>query len=67
MELFELVRLDDVSGVSGTGVVADGVIFPDGTVAMRWRGKLQSTAIYKDLATVVSIHGHSGATRVKLL
>lgn len=32
---FTLVRHDDVTGVSGTGVVADGVRFPDGVVALR--------------------------------
>ena len=35
--LFCLIRTDDVSGVSGTGRVADGVQWPDGTVTFRWR------------------------------
>src|SRR4051794_16547249 len=33
---FELHRDQDISGVSGVGVVAEGVAFTDGTVALRW-------------------------------
>ena len=33
---FELHRDDDVSGVSGTGVVAEGVLFSSGRVALEW-------------------------------
>ena len=36
MRIFSLVRHEDVSGVSGTGRVADGVEFNDGTVVLRW-------------------------------
>lgn len=64
MRTFQLTRDVDVSGVSGTGVVADGCQFPDGTVAMRWRGDRASTAIYSDVAVVEAIHGHGGATRI---
>lgn len=64
---FVLNRRIDVTGVSGTGPVADGVEFPDGRVAMRWRpgaiGKT-STATYDDIDTVNAIHGHDGATQV---
>lgn len=35
MNRFELVRDVDVTGISGTGVVAEGVEFSDGTVALR--------------------------------
>lgn len=34
MRRFELHREEDVSGVSGTGVVAEGVAFSDGRVLM---------------------------------
>lgn len=62
-ELFFLRRDVDVTGVSGSGVVAEGVIFTDGTVAMRWRTGTTSTAIYDGIADVVSIHGHNGSTK----
>lgn len=64
LSVIALHRDHDVSGVSGTGVVADGVIFPDGVVVIRWRGRLQSTAVYPGIGTLRAVHGHNGATRI---
>lgn len=64
MRLFELHRDHDATGVSGVGVVAQGVQFDDGTCTLRWLGDTASTVIYDDLASVQAIHGHHGATRV---
>lgn len=64
---FYLVRTQDLTGVSGTGRVAGGVIFPDGTVAMRWNTGVASTAIYDSITDVETIHGHNGATVVALV
>lgn len=64
MKNFQLQRDVDVSGISGTGIVADGVVFPDGTAAMHWRGEFCSTAIYKSIEELEHIHGHEGATKV---
>lgn len=61
---FELHRDNDVSGVSGTGVVADGAVFPDGVTVVRWRGERRSTVVWQDLEDVEAIHGHGGATRI---
>jgi len=63
---FELQRDVDVSGVSGTGVVADGIEFPDGTVSLRWRGEWPTSVVFHDrgMDSVKHIHGHGGATRV---
>ncbi len=55
----------DVSGVSGTGVVAHGCVFPDGTVALRWATEHRSTTVYDDIETVRKIHGHGGNTDVR--
>jgi hypothetical protein len=60
---FELHRDTDVNGVSGTGVVAEGVQFTDLTVAYRWRTRT-ATVIAADVGDVVTIHGHDGATRL---
>lgn len=54
-----------MSGVSGTGHVADGVMFPDGTCVIRWRTMFSSTAIYNNLDTLLNIHGHEGATGIE--
>ncbi|WP_329147362.1 hypothetical protein OIU91_17080 [Streptomyces sp. NBC_01456] len=64
---FHLDRSEDLTGVSGTGTVAGGVIFPDGTVAMRWFTGTSSTAIYDSIDDVLEIHGHNGATVVTLI
>jgi hypothetical protein len=61
---FVLRRVVDVSGVSGTGDVADGVVFPDGSVAIRWRGELASTSVWSSLDVAEAVHGHGGATRI---
>lgn len=61
---FLLVRHTDISGVSGTGVVAEGVQFSDSSVAVRWKGDYPSTAAWADLDGVVAVHGHGGATEV---
>jgi hypothetical protein len=64
---FELVRYRDLSGVSGTGVVAEGCVFTDGSVALRWRGTNPATAVWPDLESVLAVHGHQGATEVRWL
>jgi hypothetical protein len=65
--LFELVRSEDPSGVSGTGVVALGVEWPDGTVALHWPGDNPSTAVWGSVDAVLAIHGHAGLTVVRWL
>lgn len=67
MILFQLDQRDDEAGV--TGVVAQGVEFDDGTVAMRWLSDPSfpwsdpsSTAIYKSMSDAMKIHGHGGKT-----
>lgn len=63
--LFELERSEDVSGVSGTGTVAEGIEFSDGTVALRWIvGEHRSTVIWPSMAAVEAVHGHDGRTSV---
>lgn len=65
--LFELVRSEDPSGVSGLGVVALGVEWPDGMVALHWPGDNPSTAVWASVDAVLNIHGHSGLTVVRWL
>lgn len=65
--LFLLRRVEDETGVSGTGIVAEGVQFSDGTVALRWRSHIKSTAIYESIRACEAIHGHGGKTRVQFL
>jgi hypothetical protein len=64
MKRFVLERSEDVSGVSGVGVVAEGVEFTDGTVTLRWTVHLTSTAIYNSIKELRAIHGHDGKTTI---
>ena len=56
MNTFWLYRWEDGSGISGTGIVAEGVIFEGGQVAMRWN-KSGSMGIYSSIDQVKEIHG----------
>jgi hypothetical protein len=71
---FQLVRTTDVTGISGTGVVAEGVEWSDGTVVLRWlpsattrgaAGVRPTTVIHEDVHSVVALHGHGAATVVR--
>ncbi|MFI9600358.1 hypothetical protein ACIHCX_10835 [Streptomyces sp. NPDC052043] len=65
---FVLRRHKDISGISGLGDVADGVLWPDGTATIRWRGEHPSTVHWdRGRASVELIHGHQGATAVVFL
>ncbi len=58
---FVLRRDRDLSGVSGTGIVADGIEFPDGHAVIHWRGKWALTTPHPGgVASIVDIHDHGG-------
>ncbi|MFJ2719416.1 hypothetical protein [Streptomyces sp. NPDC087437] len=67
---FRLVRDHDVSGISGEGVVAEGVQFSDGWVVTHWLDQPPmhepKTDVWhhKGTGPVTKIHGHNGATRI---
>lgn len=65
MRLFVLDRLEDETGISGTGIVAEGVLFSDGTCALRWRTETASTGVYASTEDVEAIHGHGGKTVIR--
>lgn len=72
MRTFHLQRDSDVSGISGTGLVAEGVQFSDGTTVLRWCAAVTSrpdhvrptTVVHDDVQSVIGLHGHGGATRI---
>lgn len=66
MRRFRLVRDTDVSGVSGTGVVAHGWVLPGGPVLLTWPGHWRTWTVHvRGLASVEAIHGHGGSTRIE--
>lgn len=64
MRTFRLNRKVDISGVSGTGVVAEGVEFHDGQCALSWFGSHHTIEISPSIEDVVDIHGHEGSTEL---
>jgi len=64
MRSFSLVRAEDVSGSSGTGTVAHGIELHDGQVLLKWNRPPYSTAIYRDLHSMLLVHDHGGRTEV---
>ena len=64
---FLMVRQRDVSGVSGTGVVAEGVVFSQGMVVLHWLVEPCSVAVYMSVNDLITIHGHNGATDIQFL
>lgn len=64
MRRFQLHHDVDVSGVSGTGLVAEGVTFSDGGGVVRWLTGPASTVVWEDADSIEKIHGHGGATRI---
>ena len=61
---FHLLRLEDESGVSGTGWVAEGAVFSNGWVVLIWPTGTPSMNFYESLEAVEAVHGHGGLTRI---
>lgn len=62
---FHLERRVDVTGASGTGRVADGVLWADGTVTVKWLGEHASEVSWpRGMESVIAIHGHDDRTTV---
>ena len=64
MRKFYLLRHEDVNGHSGTGVVAEGVIFDDGTGAFTWLTPIKTVTTFWKMADIRKMHGHDGKTEV---
>lgn len=61
---FELYRHKDISGISGTGVIAFGCEYPGGIVTLCWVSPYPSVVIWTSVADMMTIHGHDGATEL---
>lgn len=61
---FYLIRNKDVNGISGTGIVARGVILPTGRCVMEWQTIHPTITIYGNIDEIKFLHGHEGATEV---
>ena len=58
------MRHEDAGGISGTGIVAVGALWPDGRVTMQWTSYRKSFEIHDTIESLIEIHGHGGKTEV---
>lgn len=67
---FVLDRNVDVTGVSGTGVVAVGCLFVDADIAVvHWLSEFPTSVVWhsRGMESVEKVHGHGGHTRIVFL
>ena len=62
--LFWLYRTKDISGVSGTGFVAEGCEFSDGRVVITWLSHHHMMGFADNIKEIEMVHGHDGSTKV---
>lgn len=67
MRRFLLVRERDITGVSGTGIVAEGAEFTSGLAVMRWLREPYAVGVFQSVTDLIAIHGHEGATHIHFL
>ncbi len=67
MRRFVLNRKVDATGVSGTGIVAEGVVFEHGRCVMSWLVPPWSMGVYDSITDLIGIHGHDGKTVLEWL
>ena len=61
---FRLQRHRDITGVSGEGLVANGVVFFGGVCIVHWRGPFVSTTVHQGIESVETVHCHDGLTSI---
>jgi hypothetical protein len=64
MKKFYLLRHDDVNGNSGTGVVAEGCIFGDGTGSYTWLTHTKTVTAFLNTKQIMDLHSHGGRTEM---
>jgi len=64
MRRFVLIRVEDPTGISGTGIITEGVEFLSGKFVMSWLTEHTSVAVYDNLKTLMKIHGHGDLTQL---
>jgi len=64
MRRFYLLRHEDVNNNSGIGVVAEGVIFGDGSGSYTWLTKHKTVTTFIKVKDVIDLHSHGGKTEI---
>lgn len=63
---FTLHRDHDIDGIHGTGRVAEGVVWTDGTVSVHWMGAKPSWVHHRTLGDAATVQGPTN-TRLEWL
>ena len=64
LTLVHIERNADINGNTGTGIVAEGVIFTSGKVVIQWLHEISSIVTFDCIEDLLAIHGHNGKTVV---
>lgn len=65
---FVLARHEDPSGISGVGIVAEGVAWTGGTADLHWLTEHETFVHWPGgVEAILAVHGHQGATVVRYL
>lgn len=64
MRLFVFQRIEDESGMSGTGIVAEGVEFSNGMVVITWLTPYRKVDVCENIKALEAVHGHGGKTKI---
>lgn len=59
-----MVRHEDVTGISGTGVIAEGTQYESGKCTLAWLTEYKSIGVYDSMEELKAIHCHGGKTDV---
>lgn len=72
MRTFKFIRLQDLTGTSGTGHVASGQVDETGRTVVRWTvdakladgstRKINSSTVFDSWTDAILLHGHGGRT-----
>lgn len=64
MRRFKLNRIEDVSGVSGLGTIAEGIEWSNGKCSINWLTPYECIAYYGTIKALEAVHGHGGSTEI---
>ena len=75
MRTFKMIRNQDLTGTSGTGVVATGSVLDNGQTTVTWcvpakladgsYRDIKTTTIYNSWQDCILLHGHNGRTFIQ--
>jgi hypothetical protein len=59
-----MLRHHEIHGNSGTGVVAEGIIFDTGDGAFTWLTPHKTVTVFDSIRTIKALHSHGDMTEI---